>query len=219
MSEDGAIRMTQEQPETNGQDRPNGSAAPTDSATAREQPEPAAPRQPSLQCPFCGGRRFDFGRDVYAGPDRLLYCRKSPRAGQPPEEGYSLPMKGAVCLDCGYVAMMVDLVQLHSPIRRRMDAASATDALARQAGAAAHLARSPEEQAAKALGKMGTDRGGPEGLPDVAEGLEILPSAPPAPTPRRGAAGDGFDDLEKLLEEAEQQTGIHRSIFGPEDDA
>jgi hypothetical protein len=145
-----------------------------------------------------------------------MYCRKTPAPGQPPEEQVSLPMKGAVCLDCGYVAMMVDLVQLRAPIRRRMEAASAADALARKAGVAAHLAKSPADEAAEALGKMTGGRPAAPGT-DPGAALENMtrpgaeasqPAA--AASPAGGPAEEGFDDLDKLLEDAERRTGIQK---------
>jgi len=135
-------------------------------------------RQPSLKCPFCSGKRFDFGRDIYAGPDQVMYCRKSPAPGERPDGELSLRMKGAVCLDCGYVAMMVSLEDLRAPIRRA-------------AGAAASGGFTPEEEAVKALEEMTGSGGGPR---DVAEALEEI---------RR--AEDGFGDLGALLDDAERR--------------
>jgi hypothetical protein len=60
-------------------------------------------------------------------------------------------MKGAVCLDCGYVATMVDLKDLHTPVRRPPDAGAA---LSREAARASRGSRSAEEEAAEALDKM-----------------------------------------------------------------
>jgi len=54
-----------------------------------------------------------------------MYCRKTPRPGERPDEDLSLRMKGAVCLDCGYVAMMVSVEELRAPIRKPVAAASA----------------------------------------------------------------------------------------------
>jgi hypothetical protein len=151
----------------------------------QEAPRPAErPPQPTLKCPFCSGKRFDIGRDVFAGSDQLMYCRITPAKGQHPKEGFSLSMKGAVCLDCGYVAMMVDINQLHAPIRRL---AGADSEPARATGAAAHLARSPVDEAAEALARM---------MSQPAEG----------PAAGNGAGGfdDGFGDLDRLLNEAEK---------------
>jgi hypothetical protein len=157
--------------------------------TRQEGARPAeGPPQPTLKCPFCSGKRFDIGRDVFAGPDQLMYCRIAPAKGQHPKEGFSLPMKGAVCLDCGYVAMMVDINQLHAPIRRP---AGADSEPAQATGAAAHLARSPVDEAAEALARM---------MSQPAAGAAAGPAA------GNGAGGfdDGFGDLERLLNEAEK---------------
>lgn len=114
---------------------------------------PRPPRQPSLVCPFCKGQRFDFGRDLYAGGEMLHYCRKTPATGQRPDDRLSLPMMGAVCLDCGYVATMVDIARLYAPIRRAASVASQRPS-SPKSGAAAHLAKSPTDAAAAALGKL-----------------------------------------------------------------
>jgi hypothetical protein len=147
------------------------------------------PPQATLRCPFCGSRRFDYGREIYAGAEPTLYCRIPPTEGRRPDPNLSLPMKGAVCLGCGYVAMMLDLAQLRAPIRRSMEVA---DVLAEKAGAAAHLARSGKDQAAEALARMRP--GGPKAA---------------SPEPRAGAA-EGMDDLDTLLDEAERQLGLNR---------
>ena len=98
--------------------------APPDAPTAPLPPrEKRPPPQPTLRCPFCSGRRFDFGRDLYAGAEALLYCRRTPAPGRRPEDVLSLPMKAAVCLDCGYVATMVDIAHLNAPIRKPGEAA------------------------------------------------------------------------------------------------
>ena len=125
-----------------------------------------------------------------------MYCRKKPPAGERPEEGINLPMKGAVCLDCGYVAMMVDINQLHAPVHRPQDAAAA---LARRAGAAAHLARSPKDEAAEALEKLG---GAAPPEPSA-----VRDNGPPEPTPpaRDGSEDVDFGDLTVLLDEAERK--------------
>jgi len=168
---------------------------------AGEGPEGAGPQaKPTLKCPFCSGKRFDFGRDIYAGPEPLLYCRKAPRPGRAPEKGFSIPMKGAVCLDCGYVAMMVDVNQLNTPISRPTDPAAV---LAHFAGAAGHLAREPEDAAAEALGKM--TAAGP--VDALAPGEPQAPEAPASPKPD----GDvDFRDLASLLERAEKGLGPDR---------
>jgi hypothetical protein len=152
--------------------------------TDPERPPPTQrpeQRQPSLKSPSCSGKRFDFGRDIYAGPDQVLYCRKTPAPGERPDSDLSLRMKGAVCLDCGYVAMMVSVEDLRAPIRRA----------AGVAGAAAPGGFTPEEEAVKALEEMTGSGGGPR---DVAEALEQI---------RRGE--DGFGDLETLLDDAERR--------------
>lgn len=118
-----------------------------------------------------------------------MYCRKTPRPGERPDEDLSLRMKGAVCLDCGYVAMMVSVEELRAPIRKPVAAASAA---AREAGTAAAVDLSPEEEAVKALQEMTTAGGA--GPKDVAEALEEI---------RRGE--DGFGNLEALLDHAERQ--------------
>jgi len=181
--------MAEQSPEMPGQNARIPDARPPAKATSKS-PRP----QPRLQCPFCGGSRFDIGRDVYAGPDQAMYCRKTPPAGERPEEGFSLPMKGTVCLTCGYVAMMVDVNQLQAPIRRPRDAASA---LARRAGAAG-ADRSLEEEAAEALGKLSR---GPRGDPfgPVEAGGE-----PAQGPPRDDSAGVDFGELSSLLDEAER---------------
>jgi len=119
-----------------------------------------------------------------------MYCRKAPRPGEQPDKDLSLRMKGAVCLDCGYVAMMVSVEELRAPIRKPVDAASAA---AREAGTAAPADWSPEEKAVKALWEM-TTAGGEAGPKDVAEALEEI---------RRGE--DGFRNLEALLDDAERR--------------
>ena len=135
-----------------------------------------ASSQPNLKCPFCSGKRFDFGRDVYAGSDQLLYCRKSPPPGQRPDPKVNLPMKGAVCLDCGYVVMMVSVEKLRAPIRKARQAAGP----------------SPEEEAIQALEKMTLAAGEAAGDEDVSRALGDL---------RR--EDDGFGDLNALLDDAE----------------
>jgi len=124
--------------------------APPDAPTAPLPPrEKRPPPQPTLRCPFCSGRRFDFGRDLYAGAEALLYCRRTPAPGRRPEEVLSLPMKAAVCLDCGYVATMVDIAQLNAPIRKPGEAA-----VLGQTARAPGPDRSPAEKAAEALGML-----------------------------------------------------------------
>jgi hypothetical protein len=121
------------------------------------------PRRLRLQCPFCGGSRFDDGRDVFAGLAPVVYCRRPSRGDERHPDGeFSLPLKGAVCLDCGFVAMMLDWKQLHSPIRR------AADAAALAAGAGAETPPPPgsvDAEAAEALKRMSheEDRIGDEG--------------------------------------------------------
>ena len=146
-------------------------------------------RLPSLKCPFCSGKRFDFGRDIFAGPDQVMYCRKTPDPGELPDKDLSLRMKGAVCLDCGYVAMMVSVEELRAPIPRPADAASAP---AREAHAPARTVWAADEEAVKALHEMALpdSDAGPR---DVAEALEEI---------RRGE--EGFGDLGVLLDSAEK---------------
>jgi len=79
-------------------------------------PEPK--HVPILKCPFCGGKKFDLGRDLHAGVEKVLYCHRSPDHGHRPEQDASLELKGAVCMTCGYVAMMVDVRALYGPILR-----------------------------------------------------------------------------------------------------
>jgi len=187
--------MAEQSPEMPGQSARIPDTRPPAKATSKS-PRP----QPRLQCPFCGGSRFDIGRDVYAGPDQAMYCRKTPPAGERPEEGFSLPVKGTVCLTCGYVAMMVDINQLQAPIRRPRDAVSA---LARQArAAAAQPARSLEDEAAEALGKLSD---GPRGSPFGP--VEAL-GEPAQGQPQDDSAGVDFGELSSLLDEAERQLGV-----------
>ena len=193
--------MTTQPSQTNGQNRPGAATKPAPpQADPESQPNGESRRQANLRCPFCGGNHFDFGRDGYAGTSQLMYCRKTPADGEAPEKDISLPVKGAVCLDCGFVAMMVDLVQLRAPIRRRMHAVGPADALARKAGAAAHLARSPTDEAAEALKKMTAAEKAARG--------KTTGAAPIAPSPAAAAPGeDDFNDLAKLLDEAERKLG------------
>jgi hypothetical protein len=97
---------------------------------------------PKITCPFCGGHRFDHGREIFAAGQPALYCRKSPPQGKSPDPDLSLKLKGSVCLDCGFVAMMVDVRELHAPIARGAQAAMA---MAATASATAPW-RDPEEQ-------------------------------------------------------------------------
>jgi len=186
-----------------------GQAQPGGTTGAAKGVPPPLP-QPVLRCPFCGGRRFDFGRDVFAGPEQLMYCRKTPPPGQRPEKLISLPMKGAVCLTCGYVAMMVDINQVHTPIRRPGDAAAA---LARNAGAAAHLARSPTDEAAQALEKMIAGGRTPPAAPST--------DVEPAPQPEKvlGEGEEDFPDLGRLIDQAERRLGIGRPARGSASDS
>ncbi|HUT00993.1 MAG TPA: hypothetical protein VM031_00955 [Phycisphaerae bacterium] len=150
--------------------------------------QPQQQPRPGLTCPFCSGKRFDYGRDIYAGPDQVMYCRKTPSPGGHPDKDLSLRMKGAVCLDCGYVVMMVSVDELRAPIRRAAGPAGARAGEAHAAPAGG----SPEEEAAKALQEM--IRAGETGPKDVAEALEQI---------RRQK--DGFGDLEGLLDDAERR--------------
>ena len=85
---------------------------------------------PKLKCPFCEGEDFDQGREIYAGADHVMYCMKTPQPRSFPDPKGALRMRGAVCLSCGYVVMMVDLHRLYGT-------ASATDGDVAQAPAAA----------------------------------------------------------------------------------
>ena len=173
---------------------------------AQARPQPAqAPPLPTLKCPFCGGKRFDYGRDIYAGAEQAMYCRETPPRGERPDSDLSLPMKGAVCLNCGYVAMMLDLAQLHAPIRRSMDVA---EVLARRAGAAAHLAKPVEEEAAEALKRM-TSAPGAREVPEPAEPQPAADRGEPPP-----GGDEGIGDLAELIDEAERSLGLDRGRRG-----
>jgi len=141
-------------------------------------PTPKTPiPQPNLRCPFCSGTRFDFGRDIYAGPDQILYCRKSPPPGHRPDPELSLPMKGAVCLDCGYVAMMVSIEQLRAPIHK----------VAPPAGAAG------QDPTIQALEEMTRAAGTARAEQQASQALETSRDEP-----------NGFGDLDALLDAAER---------------
>jgi len=68
---------------------------------------------PKLKCPFCEGEDFDQGREIYAGADPVTYCTKAPQPRSFPDPKGMLKMRGAVCLSCGYVVMMVDMHDLY----------------------------------------------------------------------------------------------------------
>ena len=68
---------------------------------------------PKLKCPFCAGENFDQGREIYAGADHVMYCMKAPQPRSFPDPKGMLKMRGAVCLSCGYVVMMVDTHDLY----------------------------------------------------------------------------------------------------------
>jgi len=68
---------------------------------------------PKLKCPFCEGEDFDHGREIYAGADHVMYCMKTPPPRSFPDPKGALKMRGAVCLSCGYVVMMVDTHDLY----------------------------------------------------------------------------------------------------------
>ena len=83
---------------------------------------------PTLKCPFCEGEDFDQGREIYAGADHVMYCMKSPQPRSFPDPKGALKMRGAVCLSCGYVVMMVDLHHLYGTASEADDNARAPGA-------------------------------------------------------------------------------------------
>jgi len=73
---------------------------------------------PLLRCPFCGGSRFERGKDIYAGKEPALYSRRTPRPGKKPNPAFCPRLRGSVCLTCGYVLTMVDLNELYAYLTR-----------------------------------------------------------------------------------------------------
>jgi len=64
------------------------------------------------KCPMCGGRNFDRVRSVVrGGPVRYSFLGELAGRLVPTTIISSLPIKAQACLDCGYVAIMVDDIE------------------------------------------------------------------------------------------------------------
>ena len=131
--------------------------------------------RPSLKCPFCGAHKFDDGRDIFVGPQQVLYCRQTPRPGWLPDPALSLRMKGTVCLACGYVAMMVDAKELHAPVFMPTDpAVAALNKQASQGGDDDTVQREAVE-ALEALENMQAGGADPQPAPRTESPAELAP--------------------------------------------
>ena len=67
------------------------------------------------KCPMCGGRNFDRVRNVVrSGPVRYSFLGDIVGRLAPTTLISSIPIKAQACLDCGYIAMMIDdIAKLH----------------------------------------------------------------------------------------------------------
>ena len=152
---------------------------PADSpATPSDPPRQAelgrgAPVLPVLRCPFCGGSRFERGKDIHAGREPALYCRRSPRPGHRPNPELCPRLRGSVCLTCGYVLTMVDLAELYAHLAKPSAQAEGAPPRPDEQAAAENLngAQSVEE----ALRRLSS---GPEEPPGATGTADLPPGAP-----------------------------------------
>jgi hypothetical protein len=93
---------------------PPASASPGGGAAVPAEAGEGPRTVPLLRCPFCGGSRFERGKDIYAGKEPALYSRRTPRPGKKPNPAFCPRLRGSVCLTCGYVLTMVDLNELYA---------------------------------------------------------------------------------------------------------